>query len=249
MNELIKIQTNDNFEQIVSARELHEVLAIGKDFTNWFKQQIERLGLVEGTDYSLLTFLGEQTGRGGHNKIDYHVTIDIAKHISMISGGENGKKVREYFIQVEKAWNDPDQVMARAAIIGQKRLAIAMQRVQMLEVKIEADKPKVDYYDTAVDRTGLFNFRDTAYALGVKQNDMINLLVGKRWLYRGQRSKLKFRSEYGPTGKHYFELKDFTAKNEYSGSQTMITAKGKAAILKLLKDEGFIEILEVEQCQ
>lgn len=245
MNELVRIQTNDNMEQIVSARDLYEALGIGKDFTNWFKQQIDRLGLVEQIDFT--PFRAESTG--GRPSVDYHVTIDIAKHIAMISGGENGKKVREYFIQVEKAWNDPDQVMARAAIIGQKRLAVAMQRVQMLEVKIEADKPKVDYFDTAVDRTGLFNFRDTAYALGVKQNDMINLLVGKRWLYRGQRSKLKFHAEYGPTGKHYFELKDFTAKNEYSGTQTMITAKGKAAILKLLKDEGFIETTEVEMCQ
>jgi len=245
MNELIKIQTNDNFEQIVSARDLYEALGIEKKFTDWFKMQIERLGLNEGLDF--IPFWGESTG--GRPSTDYHVTIDIAKHIAMISGGENGRKVREYFIQVEKAWNDPDQVMARAAIIGQKRLAVAMQRVQLLEVKIEADKPKVDYFDTAVDRTGLFNFRDTAYSLGVKQNDMINLLVGKRWLYRGHKSKLKFHSEYGPTGKHYFELKDFTAKNEYSGSQTMITAKGKAAILKLLKDEGFIETMEVELCQ
>jgi len=247
MNELIRVETNENFEQIVSMRDLHEVLGMNRDFTNWFKYQVEKLGLIEGLDFTPI--LAKTSEVGGRPKTDYHVTIDIAKHIAMISGGENGKQVREYFIQVEKAWNDPDQVMARAAIIGQKRLAVAMQRVQMLEVKIEADKPKVDYFDTAVDRTGLFNFRDTAYALGVKQNDMINLLVGKRWLYRGQRSKLKFHAEYGPTGKHYFELKDFTAKNEYSGTQTMITAKGKAAILKLLKDEGFIETTEVEMCQ
>ena len=247
MNELIRVETNENFEQIVSTRDLHEVLGMNRDFTNWFKYQIEKLGLIEGLDFTPI--LAKTSETGGRPKTDFHVTIDIAKHIAMISGGENGRKVREYFIQVEKAWNDPDQVMARAAIIGQKRLAVAMQRVQMLEVKIEEDKPKVEYFDTAVDRSGLSNFRDTANTFGVKQNDLINLLVGKRWLYRGQKNKLKFHTEYGPTGKHYFESKDFTAKNEYAGSQTMITIKGKTAILQLLKDEGFVESTEVAVCQ
>ena len=145
MNQLIRIETNDNLEQLVCARELHEALGINKDFTNWFKYQIEKLGLIEGLDFTPI--LAKTSETGGRPKTDFHVTIDIAKHIAMISGGENGRKVREYFIQVEKAWNDPDQIMARALQISNRKLLNFTERVTELETKIEEDRPKVIFAD------------------------------------------------------------------------------------------------------
>ena len=89
MSNLIKIQTNDNLEQVVSARELHEKLGIEKHFSQWWAYQTERLGLVEGKDF--LTLRLESTG--GRPSTDYIIPLDIAKHLAMISGGENAHKI------------------------------------------------------------------------------------------------------------------------------------------------------------
>ena len=101
MNELIKIQTNEQGQQLVSGRELHEVLEIGRDFTTWIKKMIE-YGFQENIDYVLLTKTGEQRGRGGHNKVDYILTLEMAKHIAMLQRSEIGMTVRKYFIECEK---------------------------------------------------------------------------------------------------------------------------------------------------
>jgi phage anti-repressor protein len=132
MNELIKIHTNEN-GQAVSARDLHNALGMQKDFSDWFKYQANKLGLIEGLDFTPI--LGSKTeGSGGHNKIDYIMSIDTAKHIAMMSGGENAHKIREYFIQVEKAWNSPEMVMARG--------------LQMANKQIDGFKEKVTYLET-----------------------------------------------------------------------------------------------------
>ena len=91
---------------------MHENLGIKKDFTDWFKYQIEKLELREGFEFTPI--LGKTSEQGGRPATDFAVPLDIAKHICMISGGENAYKIREYFIQVERAWNSPEQVMARA---------------------------------------------------------------------------------------------------------------------------------------
>jgi anti-repressor protein len=137
MNELIRVKVNEKQEQLVSAREMHEKLGIAKDFTNWFKQQAERLSLQEGLDFT--PFWAESTG--GRPSSDYHITIDIAKHIAMISGGEKAHEIRNYFIKVERAWNSPEQVMNRALEYSRQALARAI-------TQIEQDKPKVLFADS-----------------------------------------------------------------------------------------------------
>lgn len=86
----------------VNAREMYYQLDIKKDFSNWIKSQISSLGLDENIDYLILAQKGE--GRG-HNKIDYIITLDTAKHIAMASRTEKGKEVRKYFIEAEKKLN------------------------------------------------------------------------------------------------------------------------------------------------
>jgi anti-repressor protein len=103
MNTLIKIQEQDN-KQVVSARELHEFLGSKKDFSSWIKTRIDRYGFKENEDFVMLTQSGEQnkSSRGGHNKIDYVLTVDCAKELSMVEGTEKGRQARAYFIDCEK---------------------------------------------------------------------------------------------------------------------------------------------------
>lgn len=92
-----------NGRQAVSARMLHVFLESKKDFSDWIKFKVNQCDLVENQDYEVLhPKFGEQKGRGGHNKIEYALTIDAAKEISMVEGNERGKQARRYFIECER---------------------------------------------------------------------------------------------------------------------------------------------------
>ena len=143
MQEMIRVHTSDNYEQTVSARELHEKLGIIKHFTQWWDSQKNQLFLLDGIDF--LTLRLESTG--GRPSIDYQIPIDTAKHLAMISGGEKAHEIRQYFIKVEKAWNDPEMVMVRAQQIAQRKLLSYEEKVKHLETRIEIDKPKVLFAD------------------------------------------------------------------------------------------------------
>jgi len=91
---LIKVELNQNNEQVVSTRELHKGLGIEKHFSQWWEQQAGRLKLIEGRDF--LTLKLESTG--GRPGTDCIVKLDIAKHICMVSGGEKAWQIRDYFI-------------------------------------------------------------------------------------------------------------------------------------------------------
>ena len=139
MNEIINVTLNDNHEPVVSGRQLHEALGVNSNYTTWFDRMTD-YGFTENQDYILLSNFGNQTGRGGHNKVDHVIKLDMAKEIAMIQRTSRGKRVRQYFIQVEKDFNSPEKIMARA-------LLMADQKVHKLEAQIEADKPKVLFAD------------------------------------------------------------------------------------------------------
>ena len=139
MNEIIKVTLDDERDPIVSGRQLHEALGVNSNYTTWFDRMTE-YGFVENQDYVLLSNFGNQTGRGGHNKVDHAIKLDMAKEIAMIQRTDRGKEVRQYFIQIEKDFNSPEKIMARALLLADKK-------IQKLETQIETDKPKVLFAD------------------------------------------------------------------------------------------------------
>ncbi len=138
MQEIINVNLNDNHEPVVSGRQLHEALGVKTKYADWFGRMIE-YGFTENEDFLLLKN-EQQTGRGGHNKVDHIIKLDMAKEIAMIQRTEKGKQVRQYFIQVEKDFNSPEKIMQRA-------LLYANQNIMKLEAQIEADRPKVLFAD------------------------------------------------------------------------------------------------------
>lgn len=155
MNELITVNY-DNEQPTVSARELHEFLEVGADFRHWFPRMCE-YGFEEGKDFR--TFLTESSG--GRPAQDAEITIDMAKELCMLQRNDKGKQARQYFLQLERDWNSPEKVMARA-------LQIAHKRIHTLSEKIEQDAPKVLFADSvAASRTSILIF-DLAKI--VKQN-------------------------------------------------------------------------------
>ncbi len=131
MNKLINVTLNENQEPVVSGRQLHQVLNVNSNYTTWFERMTE-YGFTEGEDF--LPNLEKSTG--GRPKQDHVLKLDMAKEIAMIQRTDKGKEVRQYFIQVEKDFNSPEKIMARA-------LKIADRKIIKLEATIEEQKPKV----------------------------------------------------------------------------------------------------------
>ncbi|EFB4438999.1 antA/AntB antirepressor family protein [Escherichia coli] len=88
---------------LCNARDLHAFLGVKKVFAAWITNRISEYEFIENQDYILLSNLGKQTsGRGGHNRKDYHITLDTAKELAMVERNEKGRQIRRYFIECEK---------------------------------------------------------------------------------------------------------------------------------------------------
>lgn len=135
MNELIRITETDG-KQAVSARGLYDFLEIKRDFASWCKQMFE-YGFEEDKDFTPI--LGKSTG--GRPSIDYAITIDTAKHWSMMQRNERGMQARNYFIEIEKRATKPLselEILAKSVSILQaqeKRISDVEQKVALIEAK------------------------------------------------------------------------------------------------------------------
>lgn len=144
MNELITINY-ENETPTVSARELHEKLNIEKRFSAWFETNSQ--GFIEGEDYTSV-LSGTVVNNGAHRDLqDYEVSVDMAKHICLMSRTEAGKKCRQYLIDLEKAWNTPEQVFARALKMADREIEKLKANTNLLLQDVERMKPKEVFAD------------------------------------------------------------------------------------------------------
>ncbi|RGM23141.1 oxidoreductase [Ligilactobacillus salivarius] len=138
MNELIKI-TIKNDAQVVSARDLYKELNIKTRFSLWVKQNFKHFRKdIDFTSVVTTTLVNN----GAERELqDYALTIEMAKHIAMMSGTDKGYEIRDYFIKVEQAWNSPEMVMKRA-------LEIANKKVEKLKLENQEMQPKALFADS-----------------------------------------------------------------------------------------------------
>lgn len=141
MNELIPINY-DGEQPTVSARELHKGLEIKSKYADWFKN-MSAYGFTENIDYFTISKNLENGGR----TIEHEISVDMAKQICMIQRSEKGRQYRQYFIDLEKAWNTPEQVFARALKMADQTIAKLKDTNKSLAEKIEADRPKTIFAD------------------------------------------------------------------------------------------------------
>lgn len=224
MNELIKI--NYETEQpTVSARELHKALAIEKRFSAWFETNSQ--GFVEGEDFtSVLT--GTVVNNGAHRELqDYKLSVDMAKHICLMSRTEKGKQCRQYLIDIEKAWNTPELVMARG-------LKAAQQMIADQSKIIERMKPKEIFADAV--STSKQSILIGQLAKLICQNGHE---IGQQRLFRWMRDNgylMKHGSNYNMPMQRYveqglFEIKESAVTNPDGSVRmtktTVVTGKGQ----------------------
>lgn len=144
MQDLIKINYESE-QPTVSARELYEGLKIKSNFTTWFDRMCE-YGFTE-LDFKKCFPNLESGCNGGRNMVDYEISIDMAKQICMIQRTDKGKQYRQYFIDLEKAWNTPEQVMARALKIANNEIEKLKSDNRVLIEDAERMKPKEIFAD------------------------------------------------------------------------------------------------------
>lgn len=240
MNELLKVEINENGEPTISGRMLYDFLEVKEKYTQWFNRKSK--GFIENVDFVPYSEKTESGGVSGVKVILNHVlTLDMAKHLAMMQQNEKGMIARQYFIDIGKKWNSPEMVMSRALTIANKNLLMKDEQILKLTTENQIMKPKADYFDELVDRNTLTNFRDTAKMLHIGQKYFINWLLERKFVYRNIKGKLQPYSQFianDSNGKGYFEVKEQKAKDDsWSGIQTLITPRGREAFRLLLSQQ------------
>lgn len=229
MNELIKVNY-DSERPTVLGRDLYEALEVDTRYNDWFKRMCE-YGFSENIDY-YSNLSNRSDGKAGKQRTDHQLTIPMAKEICMLQRNEKGKMFRQYFIQIEESWNSPEMVMSRALKMAENQIKKLTVINSQLTVDNTIMKPKADYFDELVDRNLLTNFRETAKQLEVGEKKFVKFLIEHKYIYRDKRGKLM---PYADKNKGLFEVKEtFNEKTNWSGTQTLITPKGRETFRLLM---------------
>lgn len=227
MQELIKVNYNDD-KPVISARELHSYLGVGTHFRDWFPRMTE-YGFVENTDYTPLIFEHPQNGQPTK---DFAMTVEMAKEICMLQRNDKGKQARQYFIDLEKQWNSPEQVMSRA-------LRIADRTIESLKQNVSELQPKAEFYDAVIGSRTACDMAVVAKTLnfkGVGRNNLFDILRQQKVLdadnrpYQAYVDRGWFRmveSKYTkPDGSSNINFKTVVYQRGMDGISTMLTGLG-----------------------
>lgn len=246
MNDLITTGGNSD-RPTVSGRSLHEELEVATLYKDWFPRICE-YGFIEGIDYTPLNFEHPQ------NKqlfIDHQLTIDMAKEIAMLQRTEKGKEVRQYFLTIEKAWNDPVATMARSLQFSQRLLDSIRTENGILKQAIQIQKPKVLFADSVAESHDCINVGTMAKILK-KNGYEIGELRFYEWLRtNGYVIREPGRSYNRPTQKSMelkiLDLKESTrisaSGNTHIDAVTLITGKGQIYFInKLLPKRELVNV-------
>lgn len=237
MNELIKIETNENLEPIISGRELHEKLGIETPFKKWIDRMVE-YGFTENIDFVTVGQKCPIANGGYQARTDYIIKLDMAKEICMIQRNEKGKQFRKYFIQVEKDFNSPEKIMARALNIANKTLATLNVKVEQLENKIEEDKPRVSFAETIEKSSDSILIREFSKILAnegihIGQNKLYSLLREWGYIIKNSTEPTQKAVQQGLFKINERVIK--SVKGDLLSRTTMLTGKGQLFLLDKIK--------------
>ena len=237
MQELIPLhsQTIDgNAVETVSARELHAFLEVQTRFNDWIKNRIEQYDFVENQDFLVVTEKKVTMTDAGEKATlikEYHITLDMAKELAMVERTEKGKQARQYFIECERKLRETQAKLAPKTYVEALRtLADEVEAHEQTKQTLAIAEPKAQYFDKLVERNLLTNFTTTAKEFGVKRKDFVAYLLDNGYIYRDQRGNLLPYAVHVP---HLFEVKEY-CKDHHSGTQTLITPKGRETLRLLL---------------
>ena len=239
MQELVKVDLDT---QTVSARELYEQLHIKTAFKDWFPRMCE-YGFEEGKDFC--SKLSETSEKGGRPSKDADISVDMAKQICMIQRTPEGKRIRQYFIDLEKAWNTPEQVMARALKIANRTIdSLKAHNTKLIEDN-ERMKPKEIFADAVSASHTSILIGDLAklicqngYKIGQKR--LFEWMRDKGYLIKSGNSRNMPLQRFVEQG--LFEIKESNVQNPDGSVRitrtTKVTGKGQVYFVnKFMQEE------------
>lgn len=243
MNELAIKVNYESDKPTVSGRELHEKLGIRTAYKDWFPRMCE-YGFTEGEDFC--SFLSGSTG--GRPATEHQLTIEMAKQICMIQRTEIGKQYREYFIELEKKWNSPELVMARALKMANRQIERVTAQLETVNAKLEEAKPKIVFADAVSASNTSILIGDLAKIL--RQN---GVEIGQKrlfeWLRKNGYLMKSGTSKNLPTQRSMehglFEVKEHvvvtpSGENKITRT-TKVTPKGQIYFINKLLAKNFAE--------
>lgn len=253
MNELIKI-TYQNDEPAVSARDLYEFLEVGADYRHWFPRMCE-YGFTTGQDFNPVKIdrVQDEGGRMVNRTVDDAIlTLDMAKEICMLQRNEKGKRARQYFIQLEKDWNSPEKVMARALRIADKKITeletdrLALEKENERQRQEIADfQPMRQYLDTILSSTSTLATTQIAadYGLSAKQ---LNRILHEEGIQRNVNGQwILYRKHMG---KGYTKSATLCIQHTHRESENKLhtywTQKGRVMIHNILTQRGILALMD-----
>ena len=238
MTELITVHY-ENERPTVSGRDLHDRLGIATQYTKWFERMAE-YGFVENEDYAAIS-QKRLTAQGNETTfIDHQLTIDMAKQICMIQRTDAGRRYREYFLDVERRWNAPESVMARALQMANRQLADVTGQLDAAHAQLAEAEPKVIFADAVSTAKTSILVGDLAKLL--RQN---GVEIGQKRLFEWLRNNgylMKTGESYNmPTQKSMerglFEIKEGTFVNPDGSVRitktTKVSGKGQQYFINL----------------
>lgn len=242
MNDLLKIEVNSNQEQTVSGRELHMFLGIETRYNDWFNRMLQ-YGFEDEKDfYSILS----KTSENGRPSTDHIMKLDMAKELCMLARNEKGKQARQYFLEVEREWNSPEKVMARALKLAEAKLNEVKAFADEQTKQLEAAQPKVIFADAVATAQTSILIGDLAKIL--KQN---GVNTGQKRLFEWLRQngyliRQRGTSYNSPTQRameqKLFEIKETSVAMPDGGIKitrtTKVTGKGQIYFVNLFKKQS-----------
>lgn len=248
-NELITVSYDEEQRPYVMGRDLYEALGIGANYMNWFPRMCE-YGFQEGRDF--ITILLESTG--GRPGVDHQLTIEMAKEICMIQRTDIGKQCREYFLQIERKWNEPEAVMARALQMANRQMTLLKEQNRaliadkaVLTQQVSELQPKATYYDTVLSCKDALPISVIAKDYGWSAKQMNRFLNDKGVQYKLNGTWLLY-SKYADRG--YTKTVTY-AYDTYDGDAhanvfTKWTQAGRLFIYELMTAAGYPPLMERE---
>lgn len=240
--ELIKVNQTEQ-GMTVDGRELHEFLGVGRDFSTWIKDKIEKYGFIKGMDFSPKS---GKTPDGGRPRIDYELSIDMAKELCMVENNEKGRQARKYFIECERRLKQIaiprtlPEALRLAADLAEKNEALLLQNAQKEQI-INELRPKATYYDLVLQNKSLLSISKIAKDYGMSAIAMNSLLHELGVQFKQGDCWLLYQ-KYANKG--YTQSKTHIIDGDRSKLNTYWTQKGRLFIYDLLKTRGILPLIE-----